>query len=800
MRPILLSVFIAALLCLHVNLFGQEGIPAGKVKTVQRPYYIPPPSSRIVNSDSLKAGKDSANGYLLPHTRQSGKKGYTSFVLADETAPVNRKSKQQPAAATPLFAIHGNILYNVDYRSYVDTPYAESDVYYHTIQTYLDVTYKNAYPVRVYLTNRFGNSAYTRRFSDVNMQYNTHDFRNRIRQRILSYQGASPLSDSLQYWQQSIEAKRLQLHHLKGEMNDPFALQKEVEAKEQVLFGRIRDSIKRADTMRSPGIPGWALQKPGASGEKVPDYLQDWINARRNNKNTDSLLPKAATDTSFMARQEATKKRIDSLQQELLVLENRYRSCKERWNALQQRRNGQVNESLSVADLEKQVRDNNIPDSALPDGYKTLWAVKSLGLGRTMIDYSELSAKNISITGVQLEYNPSYYLAIAAGTIDYRFRDFIVKNAAAPGQHLWVLRGGVGQKESNNIIATWYTGKKQLYNSTGTTSAIQPDYHLMGFTIEGNYRVNNTTLLTAEVAKSSLPYYNRPGNNKSLLATAVSLKDHSNEAYSLKVQSLIPATETRLTGFYKQYGANFQSFSFISTGVQQKAWMLKADQPFFRRRLMVSASVKENDYTNPAATVGYQSNMVFKSLMATLRIPRWPVVSLGYYPSSQLTKLSDREFTENMFYSMVGNVSYAYNLDGVNMNSAAMYTRFYNKQADSAFVYFNTTNLLLNQVLYYHRFTSQTALTMAFAAEYNLYTWQQDCQYAILKWLTAGAGIKYNKQTHFNIQQWGYSANATVKIKRLGEIQLLADKAFIPGAGKQLVPNNTGRFSFFRIF
>jgi hypothetical protein len=48
--------------------------------------------------------------------------------------------------------------------------------------------------------------------------------------------------------------------------------------------------------------------------------------------------------------------------------------------------------------------------------------------------------------------------------------------------------------------------------------------------------------------------------------------------------------------------------------------------------------------------------------------------------------------------------------------------------------------------------------------------------------------------------QWGYNANVTVKVPRLGDIQLMADKGYLPGLNKQLVQNNMGRLTYFKIF
>lgn len=792
-----LTCCLIVLLSTSINLHAQKAVPGGKLVVVSKPYYIPAQGS-VFSSDSSYSDADSLRTGvpLLPYTRQLGRVGFASYQLYRPGQPpaasgVSGVNEVRP----PDWSVHGNILYNVDYRSYIDTPYSEKDIYYHTVQTYLDVTYKNIYPVRIYFTNRFSNSAFTRQFSDVSLQYNTGDYRNKIRQKIKSHPLPGWQTDSLGYWQTQLDAQRLQLAKLKNSMADPLRLQQLVAAKEHLWALTQKSGTGRPDTSGiADSLRNWIAGRVPGTNAQVPFYLQDVL---RFQSSIDGLqLP----DTAFVTRYDNEKKRIDSLQQQVARLEKQYKECHDRIIALQNKRNHNLDKAGSVQDLQKAMDENGVPDSVLPAGYKTLWAVKSLGVGRTMVNYSELSAKNVSINGFQVEYNPSYYVAVAAGTIDYRFRDLIVRHGATPGQHLYLVRVGRGEKEGNNIIATWYSGKKQLYNNSGSAAALQPDFRLVGFTLEGNYRLNRVTYITAEVAKSSLPYYTQPGGNKNLLAATVRFSERSNEAYSLKLQTQLTATDTRLTAFYKKYGMNFQSFGTITTGVQQQAWMVKADQPFFHKKLLVSASLKENDYTNPGVNSGFQSNIVFKSLQATLRLPVWPVVSVGYYPSSQLVKLADDSYTENVFYSLVANMNYYYKVQEMNMNSAAVFTRFYNKQSDSAFVYSNTTNVLLNQSFFFRQLTWQATAAAAFSNSYHLYTVDNEVQYNIRQWLSAGVGVKYNRQTNYNIQQVGYSANMVVKIKKLGEIQLMADKGFIPGANRQLVANNTGRFSFFRIF
>jgi hypothetical protein len=445
----------------------------------------------------------------------------------------------------------------------------------------------------------------------------------------------------------------------------------------------------------------------------------------------------------------------------------------------------------------------HLPDSILPPGYKTLMAVKSFSLGRSVVNYSELSVKNISINGVQAEYNPSNYYAIASGKVDYRFRDFLVQSPGQPNQYLNVFRYGKGLKDGNSVILTYFTGRRQLYNAaTSDSPHVQvPSSALMGVTLEGNYKVTEHILLTGEVAKSSVPFYapdSAKGNGP--VSQLFRMSDRSNEAWSVKASAFFPLTQTRIKGSFKHLGINYQSFSIFTDGSSQTAWSGSVDQLLFHRMLDLMVAANTNDFSNPLVSSQYKSTTVFKSLQATLRKPKWPVISVGYFPSSQLTKLGNGQYIENLFYTLMGNVTHSYTWHHVLMNTTLMYTRFYNRSADSGFVYFNTTNLLLSHSVFLSRWTLQGNASRASNQDYNLYTLEGKSQYNVNKYLTAGAGIKYNKQTVYNIAQIGYSAELILRLNKLGQVQFSADKGFIPGMNKQLAPNNTGRLGYFKTF
>lgn len=735
-------------------------------------------------------GCKSATVVLIPLSRQTYDTvtGYVMHIRKERQLPVFVNQRK------PLLAVHGNVMYDLYYQSNIDTPFVEKDVYQHTLQTTLEVTYKDQYPVRVAFTTRMGNSSLFRNLTDFNLQFTNRDFKNLLMQKAKSWDaGRYNQYESLEELRAQITAKQNEINQLKNWKSDPSLLQKMIEAKEKDYYGRIRDSLQRLSKISEEDID----MRTGKRGlDKWPVNVKTPDGVAATQHKSDSTLLRLKGEYAD------NEQKLDSLQHQLAALQGLYQQKERAYGTKKEQLTDVLNHSRNNKELAENLRAMNLPDTVLPKGYKQLLAIKYVGLGRTVVNYSELTAKDISIFGVQAEYNPSYYLAFATGKVDYRFRNFIF-NENRSKQYLNLVRFGTGMKEGSNIIVTYYTGRKQVYNFTTTdpgnnTTLTQPDQHIMGFSIEGKWALDRNNYIVGEVAKSSLPEYTRAGHSS--LGSVFQLNDRSNEAYSVKTYSLIPKTGTKITGVYKLMGANFQSFSLYTTGSKQTAWSVRVDQPFFQQRLMVSGAVKKNEFTTQYQQTDYHSNTIFKSIQATLRIRKWPVVTVGYFPSSQLTKLNDNSYVENTFYTLVGTLSHFYTYRGIMMNTIFSYTRFYNKQTDSSFLYFNSKNIMLNQTVFLGKFTVNGAVSAAINPEYNLYGADGGLQYRMNNWLELGGGLKYSKQTVYNLRQLGYSGNVRIRIPKLGEIALMADKGFVPGAQKRLVSNNNGRLTYTKTF
>jgi len=94
------------------------------------------------------------------------------FFKNPATAVVVAAKEPVTAVLKPKFlVVHGNLTYNFNYRSYIDTPFAEYDMMQHSVQTRLNVKLKDKYPFTVYLTSRRSNSPFFSNATDVSFQF-----------------------------------------------------------------------------------------------------------------------------------------------------------------------------------------------------------------------------------------------------------------------------------------------------------------------------------------------------------------------------------------------------------------------------------------------------------------------------------------------------------------------------------------------------------------------------------------------------------------------------------------------------
>jgi hypothetical protein len=664
--------------------------------------------------------------------------------------------KDSIPAKPALISVHGNVMYDYFNQAYVDTPYTGKRYYQHTIQAGVDILYKGKYPFTFTVNRTINNSPFIKSWTGANLSLNVESLKRHIRQQVVTELEKKMKEDSLNILLNLIKEKLGQLSMLqRPNLNADGLRQKMVELKERELYGKpaLQDSLY-----------------------KLKDSLANQITA------IDSIHLK-----------------IDSLQGEIAKYQNKYREMKMASDDLHQHLNEYLNGNYDATAIKPLLDKYHISDTILPKGYQNLLCIKTLAIGKTVINYSELTAKNLLLSGVAVELTKKYYIALSGGMIDYRFRNYFMPMNENHGQYAVFARFGKKISEKSEAIITYYQGRKQLYNyNVSDSTASEPNFNLLGTSLLVNHHFNRNHTIGLEVAKSSAPYY---AANKDGQRPASSLfQSQHNTAYGFSFSSLFPRIHGSLNGNVKYYGVNFQSFSILNNGSNQLAYQVKWDHTLLKNDLGWGASVQRNSFSNPYVEYNYSTSTTFASVYARYHHKNLPSFFVSFSPSSQIVKLSDDHFQENVFYSFNASVSHQYKLGGNHAMTSFLYSRFYNRAADSGFVYFNTKNWIVSNACQFGKWLEQANVNYSTNTNYSLWVLENVLQFQCRQWLTLEAGCKWNRQTVYNEELWGYKGGIRIKLSKLGELQGLLDRSYLPGMEKKLVKNNMGRITFTKTF
>jgi hypothetical protein len=717
-----------------------------------------------------------------------------------------------------LLKIHGNVLYNFNYRSYIDTPFQQTGMVQHTIQTFMDGDIAGKYPFRAVFTYRASNSPYFSNTSDVSVQYRQSDMIEKVKSDLRKDADSSVdksllINPSLKYGLRhmgrpdsltNINPYTKELHKEFDSLYKAYAQKRmDLEKLQTGNLNPLQAIVEaREAKLNKQSLPG---DSSGTSKWKWPSF----DNAYNEHK---GRLKYDSTDSAHLSKDKAkvdsgeakilrTQDRINVLKKEIADDEKKILFFQKKVSdsaLLVKRRINQLNSPEAVSDYIS--KNDTAENSRLTKAQKLLLSVDQLGIGRSWINYSELTVSNVSLNGFNVEMNPgNYYVAAAAGSVNSQFRDFILNNNTAASQSVKLLRLGVGKKNSNNFIFTIYSGRKAQLNTTGISdsAATQP---IVGASISTTKVVDKNTTVTLEYARSSYANAYDPAQvNKGLLARVLNFKMNSNEAWAVNFKSVYPLTNTKIDGSYRKMGEAFQSFTIYATNVKQDAYLFHANQLLCKKRLSIDASVRKNDFNSPLTAPGYSNTTVFKSAQVSLAIPGYPFVSVGYYPSSQLFTGANSVVYQSWYNTFNAIASHTYKEAGLNMNTNAVYTKFYNNSSDTSFAYFNASSFTLTHSVYVSPFMLQANLTLTDQVAIHLLTIEPLVTYTYKNIVSLTASAKWSRLN--NVQTlWGGTAGMSVLINHFGTIQFHYDKVYLPAYNRTLMPVDMGRITYNKEF
>lgn len=330
-----------------------------------------------------------------------------------------------------------------------------------------------------------------------------------------------------------------------------------------------------------------------------------------------------------------------------------------------------------------------------------------------------------------------------------------------------------------------------LSNSENTTA-----FSVYGMSLESQWAISRNHKLTGEIAQSVSPdLISSTGSNEK---ATFHLNDTKNKAYSLKLSSSFPETRSKLEAFYQYKGINFQSFSSYYSNAVSSSWRLKADQWFWQRRFHFVFSVAKNNYDNPYLPVRYDGNTVFKNFSVSFRSNRWPSLSLGYIPSSQLSYVNDKVY-ENYYQTFNLNVSHRYKLGLAQGFSVLSMNRFYNDSRDSGFLYYNARNIFFTQNIQFLSYAANINISKSINSQYNLTTLDGGASARVWKYSSIGVGVKINQLNNQSLKV-GVYGNERIVIPRVGEINAWIEKAYLPGMNGHLIKSELYNIGFTHYF
>lgn len=697
-----------------------------------------------------------------------------------------------PATKTRLFTVHGNIAYDYFYRSGLDSPFRQQAMAQHTERLWLDITYKERYPFRIGFTARQGNNSFLRDFAGMNMNFDKTNFIRLKKEKLYALVDSMDLNAAiLEKTDSAIAMEQRRIRSL-GELTaSPYLLQKIVEERE-------RQSMRKLQKMPGkPGMDSLNLQviEPDLSFDHK--FKKEFKGLSGNGADSAEDVRIARVDTSFKKYLDEKNKELEESRQKLGRLVKIADSLKTLSKMKKAGFRNEITKASTATELNK-LEEKYQPGHTTKRSENFLSHINTIGLGRNLVDYTELTAKDIILTGINVEYQYRLYAAFAAGKIDYGFRDFFGREYIKKDQYLVMGRLGKLNNRGEGVIVSLFKGRKNSYPDTRFPDTVNNYTNILGYSLEMILKKTKNAFLSAEVAKST-KYFAASDSLSDKANNLFKIGDASNMGVNIKGHYIINKGETMISGFFRKTGERYQSFSLFTFNTKQQAWQVRLDHSMYKGRLALTGTVKQNDYTNLLTNRTFKSSTIFKSIVANIRIPGYPVLSVGYYPGSQFFVVDKNTVTENAYYILNASAFYNYTAGDVQFSSTAIYNRFFNKATDSGFIAYQGINTILSQTMLYKKLQLMGGLSFNNQPEIHYYTAEAGADYELLKFFRLGGSLKYNK-VNKGEKYTGYITRLSASINNKAGIQLSYERSYIPAVSETLFPVRTGRVSVFKTF
>jgi len=610
---------------------------------------------------------------------------------------------------------------------------------------------------------------------EVNIGFDERLFRQKIKDKIVSSVQNDFIKRQLQLtdqYQAAFKSYQQQAQQLK----DPAYIQQAVES-------RLRNTIPNGSRLPSTDIPAsiGKLELPGQLTENVPfvsklkeikQKVEDSINNVREKLNLDEAQKR------LHAKLEEKK---DSLEKKVKKLEDSLASLKKEQAARLDSVRKELNEIKSSAKLKEYAGQKGLKDSSSHNKWTDVLMKTNLRFGKFILNSSGLTVNNIFLSGASIKYGDEKFIVLSGGIYDFAFRQvFNFRNDSFPRHKQTVFAVKVGKTDGDNLSAfNFYIGRKSK-----TSSISSPLRTVAGISVEKRISFNPHVSLDLEVAKSTTRPANQLSKQEEALKDIFTRFSTGTLAAYASLDAELPKTRTRIEASYRYWGQQFESFNASRYFNPQNNIAGKVSQPFFKRKLYLVTGIRYTDFSSFGIASNMKTKVLFASANLTLRIKKVPIVSVGFYPGSQLYWLDQNRLYEYIYYIFNATVSHYFKVSSVPVQALFTWNRFYNKYTDT---------LVKGSQSYYNFFL--TAWGQRFS--YNTSVSRQEIENNVLNTLEGGinysagifkigGSIKGNFNGHTS--RMGYSFIGGVMLNKIGTINLIYDRSFLPARNGRFIP------------
>jgi hypothetical protein len=332
--------------------------------------------------------------------------------------------------------------------------------------------------------------------------------------------------------------------------------------------------------------------------------------------------------------------------------------------------------------------------------------VHTLNIGKSYLNYSQLSIQGVAVTGADIAYAPGrFFVEASYGELDLAqslwYQNNYHQKYAVKGAKLGI---GAPEKIHFHFIYLDFSAVGVIMADTGFNQRLPQKNTLFGFDMLIN-PVRN--LLFKIECLRSFNTFNDSLNSPSHYLYAPGAKDLlSNQAIQFYSEYVLKPTATHLSTEINRIGTEYQTVGnpFLRNDIFN--YGLHLGQAFLKNKINIRIGFKQ-EQDNLIKVKPLSSINTFFDGNLIISVPKYPLFTISYAPVYFYEHLQESTYFSK--YSMASNLSasagYQHVMSGFNLNSSVVFSHITNSNNITAYR-FNLYSVMVNENLVIDRNSS----------------------------------------------------------------------------------------------